>query len=51
LVFIKDASLTTEKAKQYLLHVLKTGTAEERQKILGVIQTKFILRNKEIRIK
>lgn len=47
----KQTPLTTEKAKQYLLHVLKTGTAEERQQILGVIQTKFILRNKELRIK
>ncbi len=46
LIILKQASITTEKAKQYLLYVLKTGTAEERQQILGAIQTKFILRNK-----
>lgn len=51
LIIPKQTHLTEEKAKQYLLHVLKTGTAEERQQILGVIQTKFILHNRELKIK
>jgi hypothetical protein len=51
LIIPNQTQLTKEKAKQYLLHVLKTGTAEERQQILGVIQTKFILHNRELKIK
>ncbi|OGK18638.1 hypothetical protein A2779_01345 [Candidatus Roizmanbacteria bacterium RIFCSPHIGHO2_01_FULL_40_98] len=38
-------------AQAYLLHVLQAGTAEERQQILSVIQTKFTLRNRVLRIK
>lgn len=38
-------------AKAYLLHVLQAGTSEERQQILGAIQTKFILHDRALRIK
>ena len=46
----KDA-ITNSMIKAYILHVLKVGTSEERQSILGVIKTKFILHNRELRIK
>ncbi len=42
--------LSPDIAKSYLLHILKAGTSEERQRILSVIQTKFILHNRELRI-
>jgi len=31
--------------KEYLIYVLKCGTAEERVKVLSAIKTKFILQN------
>ncbi len=43
--------VTHDMAKAYLLHVLQAGTAEERQHILGAIQTKFILRRRVLKIK
>ncbi|MDP2585494.1 MAG: recombinase family protein [Candidatus Levybacteria bacterium] len=44
-------AITNSMIKAYILHVLKVGTSEERQGILGVIKTKFILHNRELRIK
>lgn len=38
-------------AKEYLIYVLKFGTAEERLKVMSAIKTRFILHNKELRIK
>ncbi len=46
----KQKQLSPEMAKSYLIHILKAGTSEERQRILSVIQTKFILHNRELRI-
>ncbi len=43
--------LDTDMAKDYLLHVLKAGSAEDRIKILSAIKTKFILHNKQLSIK
>lgn len=37
--------------KEYLLYVLKRGTAEERIKVLSAVKTRFILHNKELTIK
>lgn len=37
-------------AKNYLIHILRSGTAEERLEILGLIKTSFVLSNKEIKI-
>ncbi len=37
--------------KEYLVHTLKVGSAEERKQVLSAIKTKFILHNKEITIK
>lgn len=37
--------------KEYLLYVLKCGTAEERTKVLSAVKTRFILHNKELMIK
>jgi hypothetical protein len=37
--------------KEYLVHTLKIGSAEERKQVLSAIKTKFILHNKEITIK
>lgn len=37
--------------KEYLLYVLKNGTAEERIKVISAIKTRFILRNRELFIK
>lgn len=36
--------------KRYLLHIFQHGSAEERQEILSVIKTKFILHNRQLRI-
>lgn len=36
--------------KDYLRHVLKTGTSEERREALQMIKTKFSLSNKQLRI-
>jgi DNA invertase Pin-like site-specific DNA recombinase len=38
-------------AKEYLIYVLKFGTAEERLKVMSAIKTRFILHNKELSIK
>jgi hypothetical protein len=43
--------LDRDMAKDYLLHVLKAGSAEDRIKILTTIKTKFILHNKELILK
>lgn len=37
-----------EMMKNYLMHILRIGTAEERQEVLSFIKTKFILSRKEI---
>lgn len=37
-------------AVNYLKHMLKTGNADDRQSALGMIKTKFILNNKELKI-
>ena len=37
--------------KEYMLHVLRVGTAEERNHVLSAIKTKFILHNKELTMK
>ncbi|MCX6726735.1 MAG: recombinase family protein [Candidatus Shapirobacteria bacterium] len=42
--------LDVDMAKDYLLHVLKAGSSEDRVKILSAIKTKFILHNKQISI-
>jgi hypothetical protein len=47
----KKEPLTNTMSKSCLLHVLKGGTGEERQQILSVIKTKFIVSNKEINLK
>jgi hypothetical protein len=39
-----------EMGKDYLRHILKTGTAEERQEALQMIKTKFSLSNKQLLI-
>lgn len=39
-----------EMTKNYLLHILKVGTSEERQEALSFIKTKFILRDYVIEI-
>ncbi len=44
----KQKQLSPKMAKTYLIHILKAGTTEERQQILSVIQTKFILHNREL---
>jgi hypothetical protein len=43
--------LDKDTAKEYLLHTLKAGSAEDRIKILSAIKTKFILHNKRLYIK
>ena len=42
--------LDRDTAKEYLLHVLKVGSAEDRIKIMAAIKTKFILHNKQLSI-
>ena len=37
--------------REYLLYILKCGTAEERIKVLSAVRTRFILHNKELTIK
>jgi len=46
----KENPVSKDIAKDYLLHVLKAGTAEERQQVLSVIKTKFILHSRQLRI-
>ncbi|KKP29334.1 MAG: hypothetical protein UR19_C0016G0002 [Candidatus Nomurabacteria bacterium GW2011_GWF1_31_48] len=36
-------------AKNYLIHILRGGTSEERLEILSLIKTRFVLSNKEIK--
>jgi len=43
--------LDHDMAKDYLLHVLKAGSAEDRIKIMAAIKTRFILHNKELQLK
>lgn len=40
-----------EMAINYLKHVLKTGSSDDRKEALGMIKTKFILENKKILLK
>ena len=40
-----------DKIKEYLIYILKFGTAEERLKVMSAIKTRFILHNKELAIK
>jgi hypothetical protein len=35
-------------AINYLKHILKTGSADDRREVLGMIKTKFILKHKEL---
>lgn len=44
----ENAADKNEMTKNYLLHILKIGTAEERQEALSFIKTKFILSKREI---
>jgi len=37
--------------KEYMIHVLRVGTVEERNHVLSAIKTKFILHNKELQPK
>jgi len=37
-------------AINYLKHVLKTGSSDDRREALGVIRTKFVLKNREIKL-
>jgi Zn-dependent oligopeptidase len=40
-----------EMGKDYLRHVLKTGSSEERQEVLQMIRSKFILSAKSLILK
>lgn len=40
-----------EMAKDYLKHILKNGTADERQEALSMIKTRFILTKRELKLK
>lgn len=44
----ESASDKNEMTKNYLLHILQIGTAEERQEALSFIKTRFIISQKEI---
>lgn len=44
-------AITEDMMRSYILHIFKAGTSEERQQILSTIKTKFVLKNREIRIK
>jgi hypothetical protein len=35
-------------AKTYLEHILKTGSAEDRQAIIKCIETKLVLKNRQL---
>lgn len=48
--YLSKDELTDEILKSYLLHVFQYGTAEERQQVLSMIKTKFILYNRQLRI-
>lgn len=37
-------------AREYLKHILKTGSAEDRQEVMGMIKTKIVLRNKQLNL-
>ncbi|MCD8507533.1 recombinase family protein [Candidatus Woesebacteria bacterium] len=39
-----------EMAIDYLKHILKTGSSDDRREALGMIRAKFILRNKELKV-
>lgn len=38
-------------AREYLKHILKTGSADDRQQALGMVRTKFVLSAKELKIR
>ncbi len=40
-----------EMAREYLIHILKTGSSDDRREALGMIKTKFILSNKRLDLK
>ncbi|MEN8252952.1 MAG: hypothetical protein ABFQ62_01085 [Patescibacteria group bacterium] len=40
-----------EVAVNYLRHILKTGSSDDRREALGMIKTKFILSKKELKLK
>lgn len=46
----KNSADKNEMTKNYLLHILQVGTAEERQEALSFIKTKFILSKRAITI-
>jgi len=48
---LKINKVDKDMAKEYLIYILKFGTAEERIKVMSAIKTKFILHNKELSIK
>lgn len=39
-----------EMAINYLKHILKTGSSDDRREALGMVRTKFVLRNKELNV-
>ncbi len=45
-VKINDDEMTID----YLKHILKTGSSDDRREALGMIRTKFVLRNKELKV-
>jgi len=47
----KDAEVKKEMFKNYLLHILKVGTPDERKEALSFIKTKFVLTDRMIKIK
>ena len=42
--FIEENNFNDQMAKEYVLHVLKLGSSEDRQEVMGMIKTKFILK-------
>lgn len=47
----KKETVDTDMVRSYILHIFKTGSAEERQQVLSVIKTKFILKNRALIIR
>lgn len=46
----EKTAITEHMIKAYMLHIFKVGTFDERESILGVIKTTFILHNRALRI-
>jgi len=46
-VLIEEKS-DKERMKDYIVHVLKTGFSEEKQDMINLFKTKFILKDKQI---